>query len=273
MLLNSSFSRSFSALPHQNAAQSNQITATTGAGTENSSTSAEILMKIIEAAAQSASHPISGVSVSASTITNSDANINNGRTARTDWNLGRLGRLALASGNIADAMRSFKTQFELAKQSGYAEDIAEAATDFAYVLVITGDHRRAARTYAIALDAWKTVCPRLAVKSPRVISAFALFLHDYSGYLMLRNNFTIAARAKRRLEMLANRFSAFTVYSALAKRLRERGQQREAKMILDRARPKLVNKAKAAYTSQVLHNIKAYGEPAVFLPPLKFSAE
>jgi hypothetical protein len=247
--------------------------ATTGAGMPHDPCvgAAELL-----AALAKASHspdPLGSLSSNLSPSKHFSPLVNEPAHQRVEWCLAKLGRLALYNGNLVDAFNYFQREFERAKRHGTAEEIAESANDLAYVSVLTGDQTRARELYSVALSAWREVSPKLAIKSPRVISAFALFLHDYAEFLTMKNNLIIAARAKRRLKSLADRFSPFTVYSAVAKQLRDRGQGCAAKMMSDRARPTLVNKAKAAYTNQLLNNIRSYEESSVYLPPLKISAE
>ncbi|MBX9667437.1 MAG: hypothetical protein K2X93_07450 [Candidatus Obscuribacterales bacterium] len=155
---------------------------------------------------------------------------------RTEWSLAGLGRQALRSADQAHATCLFQQQFERAMLSKQPEDIAEAATDLAFLCISAGKLERAGRLYLVALRNWMLVKPHLAIKSARVISAYALFLHDYSNFLIVRDDLNLAARVRRRLTRLADRFSAFTVYSALAKKLRERGQQRQSEVVLQQAR-------------------------------------
>jgi len=189
-------------------------------------------------------------------------------STRQDWDMARIGRVALANGNLIDAMFNFQKLYEEAKRRGSPEQIAEAATDLAYISSLTGSPERASRLYGMAIDSWSKARSEQAIKSPRVMSAFALFLFDYAEYRTMQNNFIVAAKARRRLSELAKRFSPVTIYSALAKRLHERGQVREAKMVLDLARTKPIRKEQAAYNQKMLSNARAIQEPMVFLPPI-----
>ncbi len=176
---------------------------------------------------------------------------------RTNWSHDVLGRDALSRGNLIDAMFHFQNELARAKVSGTPERIAEAATDLAYVCAMTGSEDRAGRLYELALAHWMQTNSNAAVRSPRVMSAFALFLYDYAAHLTAQGKLVLAARAHRRLSLLAKRYSAFTVYSALSNRLRCRGQLQEAASLQDLARKKPINQERHAYTQEMLSRIQS----------------
>ncbi len=170
---------------------------------------------------------------------------------RTEWSLAGLGRQALRNANCSEASYLFQQQFERALASRQPDDIAEAATDLAFLCITAGKVERAGRLYLLALRNWMRVKPHLAIKSARVVSAYALFLHDYSNFLIVRDDLILAARVRRRLTRLADRFSAFTVYSALAKKLRERGQHRQSEVVLQQARTAVFDPLRSGRTRQI----------------------
>lgn len=174
---------------------------------------------------------------------------------RTEWGLDILGRMSLENGNLADAMDFFQKELDQSKRSDDPVKIAEAANDLAYVCLVTGNNERAARLYELALHNWRLMDMKKAMRSPKVISEMALFLHDYADFLTIQGKYILAARTKKRLEKLAKRFSPFTVYSAVSTRIRKRGQIREARIMLDLARNRPVNPARAAADRQLLESI------------------